>query len=134
MTRAYEIRCEEHGISVMDGDVPPTKCPACDKAPESVRQTFVEVAVYMIDRAWGGPEEGGWYYDCGERCKDRKTYRCASLEAAYKLASKINASLNENENVGRPDINSVLSRGKYRAKSFAGGAPDYFPHERPYYC
>jgi len=23
------------------------------------------VAVYICDRAYGGPEEGGWWYDCG---------------------------------------------------------------------
>jgi hypothetical protein len=24
------------------------------------------VNVYLIDRAYGGPEEGGWHYECGE--------------------------------------------------------------------
>lgn len=24
------------------------------------------VNVYRLDRAYGGPEEGGWYYDCGD--------------------------------------------------------------------
>lgn len=24
------------------------------------------VNVYEVDRCYGGPQEGGWYYDCGE--------------------------------------------------------------------
>jgi hypothetical protein len=99
-----------------------------------VGRTVIAVAVYHVDRAYGGPEEGGWYYDCGERVKDRKVYTCHSREKAYELASKINASLNENENEGRPSIYSVLSEGQYRALTFEGDAPDYFPAETPYYC
>jgi hypothetical protein len=26
---------------------------------------MVSVAVYRCDRAFGGPEEGGWYFDAG---------------------------------------------------------------------
>lgn len=26
------------------------------------------VAVYLIQRLYGGPEEGGWYYEAGEFC------------------------------------------------------------------
>lgn len=29
--------------------------------------TWVSIAVYGIDRAYGGPEEGGWYFDQGSR-------------------------------------------------------------------
>ena len=24
------------------------------------------VNLYLVDRAYGGSEEGGWYFDCGE--------------------------------------------------------------------
>ena len=34
--------------------------PAKQEAP------FFMVSVYLVDRAYGGPEEGGWYYDTGE--------------------------------------------------------------------
>ena len=36
--------------------------------------SFVSVAVYEVDRAYGGPEEGGWYYDVGTR--DNASLRC----------------------------------------------------------
>jgi len=26
--------------------------------------------VYLVQRLYGGPEEGGWYYDSGELCTD----------------------------------------------------------------
>lgn len=134
MAHAYKIECEECGFHTVDADAAPTKCPSCDAAPKSVRRTVIAVAVYLIDRAYGGPEEGGWYYDCGERIKDRKVYTCHSKEKAYELASKINASLDANENEGRPSISSVLSQGRYRAKTFEGDAPDYFPTEPQFYC
>ncbi len=28
------------------------------------------VAVYLVQRLYGGLEEGGWYYDSGELCTD----------------------------------------------------------------
>ncbi len=31
--------------------------------------TIKYVNVYMADRAYGGPEEGGWYYTYGEALK-----------------------------------------------------------------
>ena len=30
--------------------------------------------VYLIDRAYGGPEEGGWWYDTGERVRIIRTF------------------------------------------------------------
>ena len=28
------------------------------------------IAVYLVQLAYGGPEEGGWYYQAGELCTD----------------------------------------------------------------
>ena len=30
------------------------------------RQGVMYANAYITDRVYGGPEEGGWYYDCGE--------------------------------------------------------------------
>ena len=31
----------------------------------SVHETCISIALYLVDRRWGGPEEGGWWFDCG---------------------------------------------------------------------
>ena len=33
------------------------------------------VAAYHQDRAYGGPAEGGWYYDTGSLCTSVDTYK-----------------------------------------------------------
>jgi len=33
---------------------------------------FTFVNVYEVDRAYGGPEEGGWWYDCGRLVLSRQ--------------------------------------------------------------
>lgn len=49
------------------------------------------VALYRIDRAYGGPEEGGWWYDTGDL--DRPLRVCATEAAAATLAARINRLL-----------------------------------------
>lgn len=42
---------------------------------------WVSIAAYDIDREWGGPEEGGWYYDTGERVDETlRSFRIRDLE------------------------------------------------------
>ena len=54
------------------------ECPTCKKAEceysHSRRAEWVSVAVYSCDRSYGGPEEGGWWYDTGDR--EDMTIRC----------------------------------------------------------
>ena len=47
------------------------------------------VNVYEVDRAYGGPEEGGWWYDSGE-CIHTETYSSKedALAAQDVLAEK----------------------------------------------
>jgi len=71
------------------------------------------VAVLMEDRAFGGQEEGGWYYD-------------------YGYPNEI-APVIERLNEDRPSISSVLSEGRYRAYVF-GGKPRGYPDCIPHYC
>lgn len=45
-------------------------CPVCGVPPERVGErpcVYTSVALYEVSRAYGGPEEGGWYYDAGHR-------------------------------------------------------------------
>jgi hypothetical protein len=97
---------------------------------------FYTVAIYLIDRAYGGPEEGGWYYDCGTpylepeaalhmRAFDR-------LSDAYHYSEHLNLSVLPAWNEGRAEVSSVLSEGQYKAL-WSEGFPQPFPTSRPHY-
>jgi len=90
--------------------------------------------IYLIDRAYGGPEEGGWYYDCGTPSDEYANHtRGFSRERdAIKYANKLNETVCPTYNVGRRAISSVLSTGRYSAE-VSEGQPKYYPSERPHY-
>lgn len=89
------------------------------------------VGVYLVDRAYGGPEEGGWWYDCGELVRVIRLFKNQSRaeDFARALNSKLHATLNR----GRRPVDSVLSDGCYSARVFPNSAPRFFPETRPFY-
>lgn len=97
---------------------------------------FYTVAIYMEDRAFGGHEEGGWYYDTATLCMEP---RCAvhlrgfdKQEDAQNYASELNNTIAE-WNEDRPEISSVLSEGRYVAMYGEGMPQPYYPEETPRY-
>lgn len=92
------------------------------------------VCLYLIDRAYGGPEEGGWYYTCGHPVIEKGLplpswhNTLVEAEAADALMEDACKALNE----GRRDINSVLSEGIYQAR-ICEGAPKPYPETKPHY-
>lgn len=93
------------------------------------------VGIYLVDRLCGGPEEGGWFYDAGERFRDFEPIVCHGNDAAREAHAKCEAYIAEHRmNEGRHEPNSVLCDGWYASWAFAGdAAPDYFPAVRPHY-
>lgn len=101
---------------------------------------FYTVAVYLEDRAYGGPEEGGWWYDYGERIDDPEVtgcvpaiFRASELAMAEDCCRLTNERLNETVNKGRHEISSVLSEGRYVAQVCEGYPVAHFPETKPYY-
>lgn len=89
------------------------------------------VAFYEIDRAYGGPEEGGWWFDTGSFVRIVRVFR--SEEAAYAFARRANALLHVLQRSNR-DVSSVLySGGQHAAMVYEGLPPAHFPETRPYY-
>lgn len=92
------------------------------------------VAIYLVDRAYGGPEEGGWYYDYGVPDEDFSDYtrwfdtEHEAEEYSFKLDHEVCPGLN----AGRPPVSSVLSEGYYTA-IIHEGEPTRFPERRPHY-
>jgi hypothetical protein len=72
--------------------------------------TFLKfVVIWFNTREYGGPEEGGWWFDTGE---SREVYTChteSEVEVHQKQAEETVAKRNE----GRRPIDSVVSTGRY---------------------
>jgi hypothetical protein len=99
------------------------------------------IAVYLIQRVYGGPEEGGWYYDAGELCVDLDlaafgtTFANGHEDRAAHMATEVQTHLDRDWNTddhARP-ISSVLSAGRYEARVHDGWPPLAFPAEHPRY-
>lgn len=107
----------------------------CSGPEDEPQPAFYCVSIYHVDRAYGGHEEGGWYYDCGTPAHEYGWHTViftSEVDAyAYRehLEDKVLPELNE----GRPSISSVLSQGEYRAIVDEGSYPQPFPQRRPHY-
>jgi hypothetical protein len=99
------------------------------------------IAVYLIQRVYSGPEEGGWYYDAGELCIDPEltafgtTFSNGHEDRAVNMAAEVQAHLDHDWNIGdhAQPISSVLSAGRFEARVHDGWPPLAFPAERPRY-
>jgi hypothetical protein len=89
------------------------------------------VAFYEVDRTYGGPEEGGWWYDSGRFVRAIGFYLTDA--AAIGAAQRANRLL-ERLQRHRRGVDSVLYAGvRYRAFSFTGLPPERFPADSPRY-
>jgi hypothetical protein len=102
---------------------------------------FFTVALYLENQAYGGPEEGGWWYDCGERvdCGCGIPEIDNVLPAIFKredlaieFADKLRAYL-DIANRGRRPIGSVLCEGIYTIRVEDNYPPSSFPETTPHY-
>ena len=92
--------------------------------------TFI-VSVYLNDRAYGGPEEGGWYYDCGDLVRTMRVFY--TDDAAWDYCCNLNERLKNTLNRGRRSTGSVLSTGRFLARVTENTAPSSYPAVRPHY-
>lgn len=99
--------------------------------------TLWAVAIYLDDRAYGGAEEGGWWYDCGTLVHKWRIRTSFSRDYAQDLADRLQDWCDE-LNVGRPSISSMSSIGRYRVHVkpvswLFGSPPRSYPTLRPHY-
>lgn len=87
------------------------------------------VNLYLVDRAYGGAEEGGWWYDAGKfvSCLGKTLDPVAADTIRDAHAGRL-AALNK----GRRPISSVLSTGRYEI-AIEPRAGESYPKFRPYY-
>uniref|UniRef100_UPI0035CC9C69 hypothetical protein n=1 Tax=uncultured Sphingomonas sp. TaxID=158754 RepID=UPI0035CC9C69 len=99
------------------------------------------IAVYLVQLAYGGPEEGGWYYQTGELCTDPElasfgtTFTDGHETRAKAMADEVQVHLDRDWNTDdhAREISSVLSAGRFEACVHDGCPPATFPAERPRY-
>ena len=132
-----------------------TICPVCGVAPRDTEHEFPRditdhyaycrdtgivtrgadnepvwfVNVYEVSRVYGGPEEGGWYYDAGQLLA---TYVVpGTCEDAHALRER----LRDNEWASTGKASSVVySGGEFELEITLGApAPDFFPEGTPHY-
>jgi len=107
---------------------------ATELAPK--RDEFFTVAINLCDRAYCGPEEGGWYYDLGEPSESARLARWLKVftdeKAAEAYAHRLDSTICKRANKGRRSMYSVLSEGEYRA-IVHDGYPAAWPAEKPHY-
>ena len=111
-----------------------------ERDPEVVRADADEpglfwVAAYLENRIFGGPEEGGWYFDRGTLVTDPEVYGTLQAfpagfptrEAAAAHAERMRGGLAV-LNAGRRPTWSVLSTGIYVVETIkALTLPPYHP-------
>lgn len=100
---------------------------------EVITPAFYTVTLCMIDRCYGGPEEGGWYYDHPTPLtgKDHAAHiRVFTSEEEALAYARTFEPMIANLNRGRRPLWSVMSSGVYGVHVFEG-----FPSAppRPHY-
>lgn len=105
----------------------------CDVTP-----TFY-ANLYLQDRAYGGPEEGGWWYDTLTPATDYDWDNppppyghFLSPQQAEAAATKLREWC-DNENSNRRPISSTASKGVFIV-ALESWPAEHYPKQRPYYC
>ena len=89
------------------------------------------VAFYELDRDYGGPEEGGWYFTTGSLVRVFKVAR--TKERATALAARADRLLNYLQRNKRSLGSALYIGGRHTAMAYARTAPEQFPQQRPHY-
>lgn len=93
---------------------------------------YVSVALYAVERVYGGPEEGGWYYDAGDVVRGTaREFEAADAPQADLYRELLWTRANAEMTAARKDGYSV--RFNVRVEAEAPAAPSY-PTRRPHYC
>jgi hypothetical protein len=97
---------------------------------------FVVVSIYEVNQAYGGPEEGGWYYTYGEPYVElawmAKVFKTQDEAQGYKeMLNLVVETINKQEDRYPPS--SVRCDGYLQVIVDYNEWPNSFPKERPHY-
>ena len=91
------------------------------------------VSIYKIDLAYGGPEEGGWWFQCGEPVVGPELRAFTTRDEAEAYRDQLEAGTVAELNEGLAPISDVNSEGRYTAMINVDAYPAPYPTERPFY-
>lgn len=98
------------------------------------RRRFV-VALHELDQVYGGPQEGGWYYDAGKPASEsahRRFTRVFRSEAkARRYLDRLRPVAAAASKGARPVWSAAYSGGQYGAILQRGEQPRPWPHRVP---
>jgi hypothetical protein len=91
---------------------------------------FEFVNVYAVTRHYGGPEEGGWWYDEGEPVKSTAVRRGRALALARRWNDYLNREGGPNDGI---DLGSVRCTRPLLAAIPEDHPATPFPGRKPFY-
>jgi hypothetical protein len=123
---------EQQGRCPKCGRTPEDGCPHCERCGKEgcggdCQNPYINI--YLVDRAYGGPEEGGWWYDAGDPVHSELAEQMTVEERRKRLDELLSGPFS---NKGRRSISSVLSDGEYQGQLEDSFAEPY-PQTRPHY-
>lgn len=100
---------------------------------------FYVVAIVHEWMCYGGPEEGGWWYDAGEPVTEGDAPQFTKVldneDAAYDYCRCLNETVVDNMNKEAFDheYSSVCGGERFAAYIYEDEYPKPYPEERPHY-
>jgi hypothetical protein len=90
------------------------------------------IAVYEIDGlAYGGAEEGGWWYECSHLV--RVLGQRDDEDAALSICCRYNGILHDMQSYLRPVSSMTYDGGRLYVTVVEGPPPVSYPERRPHY-
>jgi len=89
------------------------------------------LAFYEIDLGYGGPEEGGWWFNTGSLARPLRL--CRNEEQAYKLARRANRLLDFLQRKKIQVSSAAYRGGIHEVLVFENELPKGYPERRPRY-
>lgn len=89
------------------------------------------------DQEYGGPEEGGWWYEATAPATDLPQYQPVAFhkrQRALREVNRVRRMIDKHQlNEGKRPTWSVLSRGDWLVAEMAPSRPHRTPTRRPHY-
>lgn len=139
----YHCRhCDESWCTEVTVADVPDECPNCSEyaQPHNSHATRFRgkyaIAIYERDQAYGGPEEGGWWYDCGNL--ERIVAVTRNPDKAERMARRMNQRFNHLDRKRHVSVSSTAySGGSYTVHiheiDHRHTVPTHYPAQTPHY-
>jgi hypothetical protein len=98
------------------------------------KSTYI-FAAYEIDQAFGGSEEGGWWYSTGELRRVLGSARMTEAQA-FARRRRLNCWLDRLQSGLRETSSMAYDGGRYSVMVYDTAEeiyPQYWPEQRPHY-